>query len=247
MAKSAYDAFASAYDDFTYLYKYEQWTRRLLDRAEEAGLGGKRLLDVACGTGLSFLPMLDRGFTVTGCDISPEMLARARAKVGDRVELEVADMRDLPSFGEFDLAWSLNDSLNYLLSPEDFAATLAGFGRNLAPKGIALFDINTPMLYRDFFSNETVVEQNGKRMVWRGKSDADAIRPGEFHEAELEVVGEPDSVRVHRQRHYPEGEVLKAMEAAGVSCVAVYGELDGVLYPGLDETTHTKAVYLFGR
>ncbi len=244
MAKSAYDAFASSYDDFTYLYKYEQWTGRLLAKAEEAGLGGKRLLDVACGTGLSFLPMLDRGFTVTACDISEEMVELARSKVGDRAELMVADMRSLPTFGEFDLAWSLNDSFNYLLSPQELEEALASFGRNLAPDGIALFDVNTPVVYRSFFSEETVVERNGKRMVWRGKSHADTIRPGDFHEAELEVVGQPDSARVHRQRHFPEGEILAAIEAVGMSCGAVFGELDGVLQPGLDEETHGKAVYL---
>ncbi len=247
LAKAAYDAFASSYDDFTYRYQYERWTGRLLAKAEEAGLKGRRLLDVACGTGLSFLPMLDRGFTVTGCDISAEMLALARAKVGDRAALEVADMRALPRFGEFDLVWSLNDSVNYLLSPLDLEGAMAGFERNLAPDGIALFDVNTPVTYRTFFSGETVVERNGKRMVWRGRSNPEAIQPGGIHEAELEVEGEPGSIRVHRQRHHPEAEVLSAAGAAGMSNVAVFGELDGELYPGLDEETHTKAVYLCRR
>lgn len=244
LAKVAYDAFASSYDDFTHLYQYERWTQRLLEQAEEAGLKGKRLLDVACGTGLSFLPMLDRGFGVTGCDISEEMVTRARSKAGDRAELSVADMRSLPDFGEFDLVWSLNDSVNYLLSPRDLEMALAGFARNLAPDGIALFDVNTPVTYRSFFSGETVVERNGRRMVWRGRSRPDSIRPGDFHEAELEVMGQPDSAHVHRQRHYPEAEVLAAIEAAGMSCVGVFGELGGVLHPGLDEETHSKAVYL---
>lgn len=247
LAKAAYDTLASSYDDFAHRYQYERWTQRLLDKAEEAGLEGGRLLDVACGTGLSFLPMLDRGFSVTGCDISEAMVTQARSKVGDRAELVVADMCSLPDFGEFDLVWSLNDSFNYLLSPRDLEEALAGFGRNLAPDGIALFDVNTPVTYRSFFSDETVVERNGKRMVWRGKSHPDTIHPGDVHEAELEVVGQPDSVRVHRQRHYPEGEVVNAIEAAGMNCVGVFGELDGVLHPGLDEETHGKAVYLCRR
>ena len=44
------------------------------------------------------------------------MLERARAKVGDAVELAVADMLELPEFGEFDLVWALDDAINYLLS-----------------------------------------------------------------------------------------------------------------------------------
>ena len=57
---------APAYDEFNRGYKYERWVGRLLEQAEVAGLEGNRLLDVACGTGLSFTPMLDRGWQVTG-------------------------------------------------------------------------------------------------------------------------------------------------------------------------------------
>lgn len=246
-AEAAYDAFAEAYDDFNHRYMYERWTGRLLAKAEEAGLEGKRLLDVACGTGFSFLPMLERGFEVTGCDISAEMLAIARRKIGDRVEMAVADMRNLPVFGEFDLVWSLNDSLNYLGSVEELEQTLAGFRRNLAPGGIALFDVNTPVTFRNFFSGELVVEHAGRRMVWSGRSQPDAAGSGPFHEAHFEVEGDPGSAHVHRQRYFPEAEVLGAIEAVGLTPVAVYGELEGELLAGLDEELHSKAVYLCRR
>lgn len=246
-AKAAYDALASDYDDFTRDYRYERWTGTLLAKAEELGLKGKRLLDVACGTGLSFLPMLDRGFSVTACDISGEMLAVARSKVEGRAELVVADMRALPALGEFDLAWSLNDSLNYLLSPRELEAALEGFGRNLAPAGIALFDVNTPVLYRTFFSSRVVVEQGGRRLVWQGQSVPDRVRPASFHEATFEVEGVAGTKRIHRQRHFPEAEILAGIEAAGLSCVGAFGELRGVLSTPIDEEVHTKAVYLCRR
>src|SRR5919112_1807986 len=80
---------------------YDAWTSHLERRARRFGVSGRRLLDVACGTGKSFLPLLERGYEVTGCDISPEMLAEARAKAPG-VVLEEADMRELPKLGEFD-------------------------------------------------------------------------------------------------------------------------------------------------
>src|SRR5262249_6156918 len=100
---------------------------------ERHGLRGKRLLDVGCGTGKSFLPMLKRGWDVTGCDISASMVELARTKVGDAALLSVEDMRELPTLGEFDLVWCLDDAVNYLLSVDELERALSGMRQNLAP------------------------------------------------------------------------------------------------------------------
>src|SRR4249919_4181068 len=89
-ALDTYQAMAPVYDDFTAHHDYEGWLTDLLKALERRGLTGRRLLDVACGTGKSFLPMLPRGWQVTGCDLSPAMLALAEEKAGDSVELSVA-------------------------------------------------------------------------------------------------------------------------------------------------------------
>ncbi len=54
------------------------------------------MLDVATGTGLVAAALLERGFRVTGLDQSPEMLARARARLGGRVELVEASADAIP-------------------------------------------------------------------------------------------------------------------------------------------------------
>ena len=46
------------------------------------GLPGNRVLDAGCGTGKSFLPLLERGFEVTACDQSEAMLDVAASKAG---------------------------------------------------------------------------------------------------------------------------------------------------------------------
>ena len=130
--RETYDAWAPVYDEFNRGYMFERWTGKLTEKAEEAGVGGKRLLDIACGTGMSTIPMLDRGWTVTGCDISTAMLAIGREKVGERANLHEADMRELPDFGEFDLVWAINDPLNYLLDVEELEAAFDGMRRNVA-------------------------------------------------------------------------------------------------------------------
>lgn len=240
-ARDTYDAFADSYDEFNHAYMYERWTGRLLERAEANGLSGDRLLDVGCGTGLSFVPMLERGWRVTGCDISPQMLERARAKVSpEEVELALADMRELPVFGEFDLIWAVNDALNYLLSVEEFEATLRGMRRNLAPGGRIVFDVNTLTAYRDFWSGEHVIESGDKRFLWHG-GEADQVSSGAFYEARFGGDGES---HVHHQRHFPPTEVLAAIEAAGLRCLDLAATVDGDLDDQLDEDLHSKAVYV---
>lgn len=240
-ALRTYEAMAPVYDAFTGHYESEAWIADLVKVLERRGLTGKRLLDVGCGTGTSFLPMLERGWEVTGCDISPAMLGLARKKGGDAVQLAVADMLDLPELGEFDLVWALDDAINYLLSREELERALAGMRAKLAPTGLLLFDVNELQAYRTFFAETTVVEQEGRELTWRGLASAD-VAPGSICESEMEIA--PGEVLTHRQRHFPEAEVRAALAGAGLECLAVYGHgLDGIPTQPL-EPTHTKAIYI---
>jgi ubiquinone/menaquinone biosynthesis C-methylase UbiE len=248
-AEIAYDAIAPVYDDFTAHHNYELWLGNLMPELKRHGLQGDRLLDVACGTGKSFIPMLERGWEVTACDISAAMVELARAKVGDAVKLSVADMRELPRFGEFDMVWCLDDAVNYLLSEEELERALTGMRRNLAPGGLLMFDVNTLHTHRGFFAEEMVVERDGRRLVWRGRSSAEA-QPRGISEASFEVLpleGDEPLVapEMHRQRHFPEDEVLAGLESAGLECLETFGHgEDAVLRQPLQDEVHGKAVYI---
>lgn len=244
-AKRAYEAMARFYDDFTsgYGYQYEKWSRTLLAKAQELGASGERLLDVACGTGLSFAVPLERGWRVTACDISPAMIAAARAKVGDRAELLVADMRELPRLGEFDLVWALNNPISYLGGVEELTATLAGMRRNLAPQGLVVVDVTTLKVFRSFLGERLTVEGDGRTFVWEGRLDSPGVEPGAVGEGRFEVSGDPAATNVHRMRHFGQAETSTAIEAAGLTLLGAFGEADGRLEPGLDEDRHTAAAY----
>ncbi len=247
-AEQAYEAIAPVYDDFTAHHDYELWLGHLLPKAHGHGLSGRRLLDVGCGTGKSFLPMLERGWEVTACDISPSMLALAKAKAGAAARLSVADMRELPVFGEFDLVWALDDAINYLLSGEELRAALNGMRANLAPGGLLMFDVNTLQAYRTFFAEEQRVQRGARQLVWRGQGSADAP-PGSISEARFEIEAGDDGseaeTHVHRQRHFPEAEVREILSEAGLECLDVYGHgFDAVPKQPVEELVHSKAVYI---
>ena len=249
-AEEAYEAIAPVYDDFTAHHDYELWLGNLLPKVRRHGLSGRRLLDVGCGTGKSFLPMLARGWEVTACDISPSMLALARAKAGDSVQLSVADMRELPVFGEFDLVQALDDAVNYLLSGEELESALSGMRANLAPGGLLMFDVNTLQSFRTFFAEEQRVERGGRRLVWRGQGSPDTPSSS-ISEARFEIEagdGTEVETHVHHQRHFSEAEVLEGLEAAGLECLDVYGHgYDAVPKQPVEELVHSKMVYIARR
>jgi SAM-dependent methyltransferase len=97
-----------------------------------AGVGaGQDVLDVACGTGNAAIPAARAGASVTGLDLTPEMLAAARARggaAGVAVEWVEGDAEDLP-FGD-----------------QSFDVILSTFGCMFAPRHEVVADEITRVL-----------------------------------------------------------------------------------------------------
>jgi SAM-dependent methyltransferase len=247
-ADETYADLAPFYDELTREHDYDGWTRHLEQTALRFGVSGRRLLDAACGTGKSFLPFLERGYRVTACDISPEMVALARLKAPG-VEPFVADMRALGELGSFDLVTCLDDSVNYLLDEDDLEAAFASFAANLAPDGVLVFDVNTLSTYRTTFARDVAIDGADSFLVWHGECDGDE-EPGCLAGLVIEAFRELDSglyERVttrHTQRHHPRQVVEAALAGAGLASVGVFGQLpDGSLDEAADEDLHHKLVY----
>jgi SAM-dependent methyltransferase len=248
LSSAEYDAFAPYYDAFTADSDYESWTLHVLELLRDHGLRGHALLDLACGSGKSFAPFLERGFEVTGCDSSPRMLQAAASRAPD-VALVHADLRALPRLRSFDVATCFDDSLNYLVDEAELAAAFAGIARNLRRGGLVAFDLNSLSAYRTTFASDSVSERDGIVFAWRGLGAPDAA-PGCSAEAQIDVFapGAGGSyervVTRHRQRHFERDRVLALLDDAGLECVAVRGVLlDASLVEPADEARHLKVLY----
>jgi cyclopropane fatty-acyl-phospholipid synthase-like methyltransferase len=102
-----------------------------------------RVLDVPCGGGRHSLALAERGFHMTGVDLSTEFLAAARAGSVERsaqVQWEHRDMRDLPWPQAFDGAFSFGNSFGYL-DDEGNAAFLGAVAAALKPGARFLLDV----------------------------------------------------------------------------------------------------------
>jgi SAM-dependent methyltransferase len=245
---SAYDDLAPVYDLLTADYDHGAWLAAIEREARELGLRGRTVLDVACGTGSSFLPLMSKGYDVTGCDNSAAMLAIA-ARKAPGVRLELADIRALPELGRFDLLLCLDDVLNHLLEADDLVRTFAGMRRNLAPDGIAVWDTNTLSMYGSSETAARVVSSGDPFVLWEVRVPEDLPAGGS-----VEVVthafsagdGETWARRtaIVRQRHWPDVEIRRAAAAAGLAIRAVRGQTRGVtLHADADEDAHTKLLY----
>jgi SAM-dependent methyltransferase len=248
-AASCYDALAPHYDAFTEHPNYPTWVRSLEALARRHGLTGRRALDLGCGTGSSLVPLLELGYDVVGCDVSPGMIERAASKLLADVPLVVADMCALPELGSFDLVWAVNDGLNYVPEGGDLRRAFGEVASRLRPGGIFLFDVNTLATYATLFAVTRVRETEDLFMAWVGSGD-EHPHAGQVVEARIEVF-ERDAVAgtwrrstsQHRQRHHPLPELVAALSAAGLRTLAVHGLTeDAAIDEDVDERQHTKAI-----
>lgn len=246
-----YDLLAPVYDLLTVGYGHDHWLQVLESLALEHGLTGKRLLDVACGTGSSFLPMLLAGYEVTACDLSSEMAARAAQRSRGRAVVHVADMRRLPDWGPFDLITCLDDSINHLTEPDDVIDALRGMRANLAPDGLLIFDVNAFAAYRA--PGDHVVADDDRLVAWRG-GPATLTAPGEACEVVLDVFERIEGELWRRSpvrqphRHYPLTQIHDLIGQAGLRVVTTRGQRRGAVLDAVaDEQVHTKVVVLAAR
>ncbi len=143
-----YNQLASDYD------RFNNWEGRLavelpfiqktLSSIQPSGAQPLRVLDAACGTGMHALALAKLGYSVSGADLSAEMIevAHANAKTASMdVRFEAVGFGNLTStFGEslFDALLCLGNSLPHLLTSGELRTALEDFARCLRPGGVLL-------------------------------------------------------------------------------------------------------------
>lgn len=148
--KDCYDDLASHYH-----LLFENWDNSI---ARQAGVLGPilerecgppsttRILDVACGIGTQSLGLAKLGFHVTGCDISPAAVERARREAAQRnlnIPFSVANMLDLSGFvdSSFDAVICMDNALPHLKNGEQLIQAATQCRSKLRPNGLFMASI----------------------------------------------------------------------------------------------------------
>jgi SAM-dependent methyltransferase len=112
--------------------------------AEETG---GPVLELACGTGRVTIPIAQLGFSVTGLDIVPGMLARARIKsIGLPVHWVEGDARTFELGEHFRLIFLTGNAFQAFLTNADQAALLQRVRAHLDNEGLFGFETRNPLL-----------------------------------------------------------------------------------------------------
>ena len=106
-------------------------------RLADEGRLTRRLLDAGCGTGENALLAAGRGADVTGVDVAPTAIARARAKASERgltARFEVADALDLGRLG-LTVDTVIDSGVFHVFSDADRTRYVASLAAALRPAG----------------------------------------------------------------------------------------------------------------
>ncbi|OLS41621.1 class I SAM-dependent methyltransferase [Bacillus sp. MRMR6] len=154
----SYQQFAYLYDELMQDAPYSEWVRLVKDKQKKYNIEGKSLLDLACGTGELSVRLAKEGFSVTGIDLSSDMLAVAQAKAeaaGVTIPFYEQNMAELEGLDSFDVIGIFCDSLNYLPSAEEVIHTFSKVFQHLKAGGLFIFDVHSIYKINQVFINQT--------------------------------------------------------------------------------------------
>ena len=222
----AYTGFASVYDRFMEDVPYEHWRDVILHELKAASVRDGLLLDLGCGTGTLTRMLASEGYDMIGVDRSQEMLTEAREKTADADILYLCqDMRAFELYGTVRAVISTCDTMNYLLTPEDFIQTVRLVNNYLDPGGLFIFDLNTLYKFRELMGNTTIAESGEEAsFIWDNFFDEETGR----NEYDLTLFLKQENglferqVEVHEEQGYALEDVKGFLETGGMEFVRVF-------------------------
>ena len=145
------------YQESTYGERWAPYYDELMSGPEDPAIEllesfsgpSKRALELAVGTGRFAIPLSQRGVSVTGVDISEDMVSKLRAKPGgEAIEVVMADMVDFDLGATFPLAYLPFNTLFSLLSQDRQVACFRNVAHHLEPGGRFVLDCFVPDVKR---------------------------------------------------------------------------------------------------
>jgi SAM-dependent methyltransferase len=227
--RAQFVAVAPLYDALMTGVPYRDWVRYLHTLLDERHAHPRQILDLACGTGNVSELLAAEGYSVTGVDIAPAMIAEAQRKAEARglsIAYFVQDAAELDLPGRrFDLCISLFDSLNYITDPQRLSLAMERVAAHLTRNGLFIFDLNTEFALRNkFFDQDNLRSGERLRYDW----DSDYFPLTRLCRVRMRFWYREDNGQerafeeIHWQYAYRTDEILALLRAAGFDDITPY-------------------------
>jgi ubiquinone/menaquinone biosynthesis C-methylase UbiE len=212
----AYGKFARFYDKMRTDVPYETGAEYLFSIWRKLGITPKSVLDLGCGTGSASLILSERGFDVTGIDLSEAMIKIAKSKT-KKVKFLVGDMRTLKLEKKFDVVVCLCDSLNYLLKESEIKETFKRVYGVLKKGGAFIFDVNTIYKITTSWLSKGCTDFDYMHVCWQNNVDREMNSNRVVVDFFVkEKNGKFDHFQeIHGERGYPLEFLKKTLEKTG--------------------------------
>src|SRR2546423_145705 len=198
---------------------------------------GARVLDVPCGNGRLSFELVQRGYQVTGVNISEEFIEEARlhaveiSKTGppataggsDSMQFNLGDMRSIEGQSVYDAAYCFGNSFGFM-EYKDMEKFLSGVARALKPQ--RRFIIETGMAAESVlpdFEEQSCHEVGDITMTIKERYNAEESC------VDSEYIFERNGTTESRKaKHwiYTAAEIQRMLERAGFEVINCFGSLD---------------------
>ncbi|MFJ1753944.1 class I SAM-dependent methyltransferase [Kitasatospora sp. NPDC088134] len=203
-----------------------------LDRAVRAG---GPVLEVACGTGRITLPIARAGVDVTGLDVVPAMLARARRRSAAEqlpVEWLEQDCRSIRTDRRFALVFSATNAMQHLHDLDSVLAFLTSARDVLRPDGTLILDVFNPApaklsrLPDAPYHHKSVADLDGTPLDVRASTGYDAATQVLHFTLDYLRAGERVRTKKVSMRCFFPEELLALCRLAGLDVLDRHGDYD---------------------
>lgn len=224
----AYKNLAFSYDRLTSDVPYGEVVDFYFRILNMEGVKPRSAVDLACGTGSVTKILAEKGLSVTGVDMSEDMLTVAADKCCDlanRPMFVCQKLQQLQLARGVDLAVCALDSLNYILDPEDCREAINRVYKALNPGGVFIFDVNTPEKLMAMDGQVFLDEDDDVYCVWRGEFDRETnILSYGMDLFQRRGKAWHRSFEEHREYAYCQQQLTDYLRQAGFTGIAVYGD-----------------------
>ena len=223
-----YERFAEVYDTLMDDFDYPAWADYYGEIIRRAGGSMKRMAECGCGTGSMTVEFADMGVKVTGMDLSAEMLRIAQIKArkaGQQIVFVEQDMRNLEVPRPVDTVVCACDGVNYLTTAADVQMFLNAAYNALKSGGVLAFDVSTGAKLLNMPGNVFAEDRDDVTWVWFSEAEEDRkvrMDIAFFLRGEDGRYERFDEEQLQRA-HTPE-ELTQALQQAGFTDIAIYGD-----------------------